>query len=196
MILAAIITPTLEQHGRARRAGPGARLSRLPWASDAQSAFLWTGVLGLMALGGWVLLVERLLDTPLLRLVLHPTSQLPFVLGAGLLIPLLTWAVLLEWRGLKVACLGAFVFWIVPVMVGVVGILSGTNPLHWPKWWLGLSGFALPFYSMSQSLSGLTNVSEFLQPLRVPWLISLGAHAALAAVMLFCLRRAQQSSVN
>ena len=191
MILAAIITPTFEQHGRARRARPGGSSSRLAWASDAQSALLWTGVLGLMALAGWAVLVERLLDTPLLHLVLQPDPRLPFVLGAGLIIPLLTWAVLLEWRGLKIACLGAFVFWIVPVMVGIVGILSGTNPLHWPKWWLGLSGFALPFYSISQSMNGLAGVGGILQQLRVPWLISLGGHAVLAVVMLGCLRRAR-----
>ena len=192
MILAAIITPTLEQHGRARRARPGSPSSRLPWASDAQSALLWTGVLGLMALAGWAVLVERLLDTPLLRLVLQPSPQLPLVLGAGLIIPLLTWTVLLEWRGLKIACLGAFVFWIIPVMVGVVGILSGTNPLRWPKWWLGLSGFALPFYSISQSMHGLAEVGGILQQLRVPWLLSLGEHAVLAVVMLGCLHKARR----
>ena len=196
MILAAIITPTLEQHGRARRARPGGSSSPLPWASDAQSALLWTGGLGLMALAGWALLVERLLDTPLRRFVLHPSSQLPFVLGAGLVIPLLTWAILLEWRGLKIACLGAFVFWIVPLMVGIVGILSGTNPLHWPRWWLGSSGFALPFYSISQSMNGLAEVGGILQQLRVPWLLSLGSHMVLAVVMLCCLRRTQRLGVR
>ena len=194
MVLAAIITPTLEQHDRAKRRRRHDSPARLPWTSDAQSAFLWTGVLGLMALAGWSVLVGRLLDTPLLRLVLQPGPRLPFVLGVGLLIPLLTWALLLEWRGLKVACLGAFVCWIVPVMVGIVGILSGTNPLHWPKWWLGLSGFALPFYSMSQALSGVTDLSVIMQQLRGPWLVSVGGHAALAIVLFCCLRRAQRIS--
>ncbi len=196
MILGAIITPTLEQHGSARRARQDDPSSRLPWTSDARSALAWTGVLGLMALAGWAVLVERLLDTPLLHLALHPTPQLPFVLGAGLLIPLLTWAILLEWRGLKIACLGAFVFWIVPVMVGIVGILAGSNPLHWPRWWLGLSGFALPFYSISQSMSGLADVAGILQQLRVPWLISLGGHAVLAVVMFCFLRRDQRLSAR
>ncbi len=196
MILAAIITPTLEQHGRARRARQDDPASRLPWTSDARSALLWTGVLGLMALAGWSVLVEQLVDTPLLRLVIHPSPQLPFVLGAGLIIPLLTWAILLEWRGLKIACLGAFVFWIVPVMVAIVGVLSGTNPLHWPRWWLGLSGFALPFYSISQAMIGQPDVSDLLHPLRAPWLISLVAHAALGTVMFAGLRRAQRLSVK
>ncbi len=196
MILGAIITPTLEQHGGARRARQDDPSLRLPWTSDARSALAWTGVLGLMALAGWAVLVKRLLDTPLLNLVLHPTPELPFVLGAGFLIPLLTWAILLEWRGLKVACLGAFVLWIVPVMVGIVGILAGSEPLHWPKWWLGFSGFALPFYSLSQSMNGLAEVSGVLRQLRVPWMISLGAHATLAVVMLFFLRRAQRLSAR
>ena len=192
MILAAIITPTLEQHGRARRVYPGGNSPRLPWASDARSALAWTAVLGAMALAGWAVLVKELLDTPLLRMVLQPTGRLPLVLGAGLLIPLLTWAVLLEWRGLKIACLGAFVFWVVPVMVSVVGMLAGTNPLHWPKWWLGVSGFALPFYAMSQSMNGLADVGDILRQLRAPWLLSLGGHAALAVVMFVYLRRAQR----
>ncbi len=196
MILAAIITPTLEQHGRARRAVPGEPLSRPPWASDAQSALLWTAVLGLMALAGWAVLVERLLDTPLLHLVLEATTRLPFVLGAGLIVPLLTWAILLEWRGLKIACLGAFLCWIVPVMVGTVGILSGTNPLHWPKWWIGISGFALPFYSISQSMRGMAGVGDILQQFRVPWLVSLGSHAVLAVAMFWGLRRAQRLSAR
>ncbi len=197
MILAAIITPTLEQHGRARRARPGERRRRaLPWASDAQSALLWAVALGLMALAGWAVLVGRLLDTPLLRLVLQPSPQLPLVLGAGLIVPLLTWTILLEWRGLKIACLGAFVFWIVPIMVGIVGMLSGTNPLHWPKWWLGVSGFALPFYSISQSVNGFADLSSILEQLRVPWLISLGGHAMLAVMMLCFLRRAQSLSAR
>lgn len=196
MILGAIITPTLEQHGTARRARLDRPSPPLPWASDARSALAWTGVLGVMALAGWALLVERLLDTPFLHLILHPAPQLPFVLGAGLLIPLLTWAILLEWRGLKVACLGAFVFWIVPVMVGIVGVLAGSNPLHWPKWWVGLSGFALPFYSISQSMSGLAEVGGILQQFRVPWMISLGGHAVLAVVMFFLLRRDQRLSAR
>ncbi len=194
MLLAAIITPTLEQYDRAKRSRRNDSSRRLPWTSDAQSALLWTGVLGLMALGGWSVLVERLLDTPLLHLVLQPGPRLPFVLGVGLIIPLLTWAILLEWRGLKAACLGAFVFWIVPVMVGIVGTLSGTNPLHWPKWWIAWSGFALPFYSMSQSMSGVTDLNEIMQQLRGPWLVSLGGHAALAVVMFCCLRRARRPS--
>ncbi len=194
MLLAAIITPTLEQYDRAKRSRRNDFSRRLPWTSDAQSALLWTGVLGLMALGGWSVLVERLLDTPLLHLVLQPGPRLPFVLGVGLIIPLLTWAILLEWRGLKAACLGAFVFWIVPVMVGIVGTLSGTNPLHWPKWWIAWSGFALPFYSMSQSMSGVTDLNEIMQQLRGPWLVSLGGHAALAVVIFCCLRRARRLS--
>jgi hypothetical protein len=191
MILAAIITPTLEQHGRARRARLGDSPLRVPWASDAQSALGWTAVLGVMALAGWAVLVERLLDTPLLRFVLHPSPELPLTLGVGLLIPLVTWAILLEWRGLKIACLGAFLLWIVPVMVAVVGILAGTNPLHWPRWWLGLSGFALPFYSISQSMHGLADLGGILEQFRVPWIFSLAGHAVLAGVMYVFLRRAQ-----
>lgn len=196
MILAAIITPTLEQHGRARRARRDDPAWRLSWMADARSALLWTAALGLMVLAGWSLLVGRLLDTPLLHLVLRPGAGLPFVLGAGLLVPLLTWTVLLEWRGLKVACLGAFVCWVIPVMVGVVGMLSGVSFLRWPRWWLGVSGFTMPFYSMSQSMSGLGALADLCQQLRWPWLLSLGVHAVLAVVMFGCLRRAQRLSAG
>lgn len=195
MILAAIITPTLELHGRARRARPGMGSSRPPWASDAQSALVWTAALGLMALAGWSILVGALLDTPLLRMVLHPSRELPIVLGAGLLIPLLTWAILLEWRGIKVACLGAVVLWIIPLMVGVIGMLSGTDPLHWPKWCLGLSGFALPFYSMSQSVTGLVDLSSVVREMRGPWLMSLIIHAVLGTGMYVFLRKAQRGDL-
>ena len=193
MLLAAIITPTLEQHGRARRAGASVRL---PWSSDAHSALVWTSALGLMALAGWFVLVRDLLDTPLLQLVLQSKPLMPLVLGAGLIVPLLTWAILLEWQGLKVAALGAFVGWIIPVMVGTVGILSGTNPLYWPKWWVGISGLALPFYAVSQSLGGLADLGGMLQELRRPWLLSLGTHLILAAAMLPYLRRAQRASAR
>ncbi len=196
MILSAIITPTLEQHRGARRAHLDDPTLRLPWTGDARSALLWTVVLGLMALAGWAVLVEQLLDTPLLHLVITPSACLPLFLGAGLLIPLLTWAILLEWRGPKTAGLGVFVGWIIPVMIGIVGILSGMNPTHWPKWWIGLSGFALPFYSISQSMSGLADLSDTLRELRAPWLLSLGGHAILAVVMLFYLRRAQRVSAK
>ncbi len=196
MVLAAIITPTLERHGRARRAHREGTAARLPWASDAGSAFAWTIVLGLMALGGWVYLVEQLLATSLLHLVIPPGPRLPLNLALGLLIPLLTWAILLEWRGLKVACLGAFVLWVIPEMVGIVGILSGTNPMAWPRWWLALSGFTLPFYSMGQSMTGLAELGDTLQRLRAPWMASLALHALLAAVMFVYLRQAQRRSAN
>ena len=193
MVLAAIITPTLEQYGRARRVHRNTPLTRLSWASDARSALVWVCGLGLMALAGWFVLVKQLLNgTALLHLVIQPRAEMPFVLGLGLLIPLLTWTVLLEWQGLKLACLGAFVFWIIPVMAGIVGVLSGTEPTHWPMWWVGFSGFVLPLYSMSQSVSGLVNFSGVLHQIRMPWLISLTAHAVLAVVMFGCLIRARR----
>ena len=45
-------------------------------------------------------------------------------------------------------------------------------------------------------MSGHPDVSDLLQPLRAPWLISLVAHAALGMTMFACLRRAQHLSVK
>lgn len=197
MILAAIITPTLERHLRARRAARNGAAHRPPWTSDAASAVWWTAALGLLALAGWVALVEQLFDTPLLHLAMRPGAWLPINLGLGLMIPLLTWAILLEWRGIKAACLGAFVLWIIPVMVSVVGLLSGSTTLEgWPRWWLALSGLTLPFYSMGQSVSGIAQVGGYLQELRAPWIASLCIHAILAGGMFICLRRAQRLGAN
>ena len=82
-------------------------------------------------------------------------------------------------------------------MIAIVGMLAGANPLHWPKWAMGFSGFAMPFYSMSQSMSGgLAEVGNSLRELRMPWLLSLGAHAVAAAVMFCCLHRDQRLSAK
>ena len=192
MVWSAIITPTLEQHVGGKRARLGTGGARLPWAGDARSALAWTATLGLMALAGWTVLVDHLLGTPMLHLVLRPERGMPLTLGAGLLIPLLTWAVLLEWRGFKIACLWAFVGWVIPLMVAIVGMIAGANVTHWPKWSLAISGFALPVFSMSQSLSGLADATGVARQLYWPWLVSLGGHATLAVAMFFYLQRAQR----
>jgi len=190
MLVATIITPTLEQHWSALRALRSKGPRRIAWSSDPYSALAWTAGLGLLATTGWYYLAREVMETPGLSFFLRPDSSMPVIFIAGLLIPLLTWALLLEWRGMKAAFAGAFIFWIVPIMIVVVAVLSGTHAAGWPKWLAAMSGFSLPYLSLVQSSRGLEHFPG-MPDLHGPWLVSLSAHGILAAVLWYRLRQAR-----
>jgi hypothetical protein len=196
MLVAAIITPTLEQHWRALRAARNQESEGLRWTSDSRSALPWTLGLGLIAVAGWYELVKQVLDTPILSFVFRPDPAMLSILGAGLLLPLIAWGLLLEWRGMKAAMGGAFVFWMIPLMISVVAGLSGASLTGWPKWLMAFSGFTLPFLSLLQCSRGLANFGGYLHDLRQPWIASLIAHAGLAAFLWLRLRIAQKPGVD
>jgi hypothetical protein len=192
MLVASIITPTLDQHWCALRALRNREAGRMPWTSDAHGALAWVAGLGLLATGSWYYLVREVMDTPLLTLVLRPDPGMPWILAGGLLLPLLVWGLLLELRGMRDAFAAAFVFWIIPIMVVVVAVLSGASITGWPRWLACLSGFALPFLSLLQASNGLAHFGEIFADLRRPWLVSIWVHAGLAVALWWELRKAQR----
>jgi hypothetical protein len=191
MLLTASIAPSLEQYWRARRSAGHPSNTKLPWTSDASGALPWSFALGAVLLVGWTFLVRALLASPFLAAFAKPASTMPALLAAGILIPLITWTLLVELRGLGFASMAAFVAWLVPPMVATVGLLAGTLPTDWPKWVMALSGFVLPFLSLFESLGGWSIVPGMELGVRAPWLASLVLHAGVAVFLYLRLRRAR-----
>ncbi len=192
MLIAAIITPTLDQYWCALRAQENIKSRRIPWTRDAHSALSWSLIIGIIGTGGWYYLVREVMATRYLSMVLHPIPSMPVILATGLILPLIAWTLLLEWRGMKVAFAGAFIFWVLPLMVVTIAILSGTAFSGWPKWLLALSGFALPFLSLTQATHGPAAVTELLEHLHTPWMLSLFVHCGAIVLFWRSLRRAQR----
>ncbi len=193
MLVASMITPTLDQYWRAQRALQAQGSRRLAWTSDAASALGWVVALGLCTAASWRCVVDQTMATPLVAFILHPASSLPFMLAGGLLLPLLVWSALLEWRGQKMAYAAAFAFWIIPLMIVIVAMLSGVSITGWPRWFLSLSGFALPALSLFQALTGLSRLGDSFTALHAPWVLSLWIQSGLAIVFYCALRKAQRS---
>jgi hypothetical protein len=148
MLIASIITPTLDQHWCALRAMRNRNSRRVSWTSDAHSAFTWVIGLGLLAAGSWYYLVHQVIAIPVISMIFKPDPALPFMLAAGILLPLVAWALVLELGGMKMAYGAAFVFWIIPMMIVVIAVLSGQSITSWPRWLMSFSGFTLPFLSL------------------------------------------------
>ena len=195
MLVASIITPTLDQHWCALRALRQRQSARIPWVGDAHSAFVWVIGLGAFAAAGWYYLVREVMTEPMLALVLRPDPAMPWLFLTSILLPLLAWALLMEWRGMRAAYAAAFVGWIIPLMVVIVAVLSGASITGWPRWWLSFSGLLLPALSLLQSSHWLANLSTFFDNLRTPWLVSLWVHGFIVAGLFIALRKAQRSEM-
>jgi hypothetical protein len=196
MVLSSSIAPTLDQHWRALRGLARSKGARLPWADDARSAVPWSIVLAGVLFAGWYYLVRQLLDLPFLRMFAAPVPAMPYLLAAAVLVPLLVWTILIEWRGGKFAAMAVFLFWVLPLMVAIVSILSGVNPDGWPRWFFGASGLMLPFLGLFESFGGIGKAFAEMAKEHEVWRASIIVHSVLVVVFWVCLRRAQKPAIE
>jgi len=192
MLLSSSIAPTLDQHWRALRGAARSARARVPWADDARSAVPWSIALAGVLVAGWYYLVRQLFDTPLVRVIVTPLPAMPYLLGAAIVVPLLVWTILLEWRGARFASMAAFVVWVLPLMVAIVSIISGVDPVGWPRWFFGASGLTLPFFALFESFGGLGKAFADSGKSHQVWMVSIISYSVLAVVFYICLRRAQK----
>jgi hypothetical protein len=193
MLLSSSLAPTLEQAWRASRAGGVLSKTPLPLASDARSAVLWSAGLGGLLVGAWMYLLHQLFESPFLHMLVTPIDAMPLMLAAGVLIPLLTWTLLIEWRGIRLAGMAVFVVWVVAPMVAVIGMLAGASPTAWPRWFVAASGFGLPLLSLFESVKIGLPLPFDTASVRLPWMVSLSVYALIAVGMAVRLRQAQRN---
>jgi hypothetical protein len=176
LLLTVSVAPTPMESFRSARA----RLFAEPHpqaAADARSAVPVCLAMTVVVVGAWLFLIQQAQTPVLLRTVLKPHSDQPVLLFFAVLVPLISWCLLIELRGRKIATLCLLGFWIAAPLAAIVCGLAGVSLNSWPRWLFASSGLTLPSVALFNSFQFSPTELE------TPWLVSIGFHSGLSLLL-------------
>jgi hypothetical protein len=176
LILVSLLIPSLSRRLTA---------AKERWWEDGREALPWVLGISMMSVAAWFLVIHSIRQinaSGLANFDIVTGIRLSF----SIIIPAVTWYLLVLWQGWKKALGIGFLVGVLPLMVVILGTLVSSSTSGWPKWVAATSILVMPGYASSHCVlpapgSDSDTSSAFL--------ISASMHMAVAIFMFHSARR-------
>jgi hypothetical protein len=154
LVLASILTPSLDGRMRGHRRARKLGLPRPPRFSDAASGFWFVLAMGLAAAAGWVVFARALMASTWYAGHSLP-AHAPWAFGLTMLTASLSFHALLEGWGVRRVFLAVVFLGVAPIMAGATLAAASDRLLTAGLWIIGMSPLAGPIFASQEVLPTL-----------------------------------------